>query len=88
MGSDPRVDVSFSDDRHGLLMAVTIKCLNFPSYPKIKGTDPPQFDYEKKPNFSKNIKNRFGDLTTEAITLHLRFPFAVVGCLYVMRNDL
>lgn len=79
-----RVDVSFSDDRHGLLLAVTIKCLNFPSYPKIPRTDPPQFDYTKKPNFSKNIKNRFGDLTTEAITLHLRFPFAVVGCLYVM----
>jgi hypothetical protein len=79
-----RVDVSFSDDRHGLLMAVTIKCLNFPSYPKVRGSDPPQFDYTKKPNFSKNIKNRFGDLTTEAITLHLRFPFAVVGCLYVM----
>lgn len=79
-----RVDVSFSDDRHGLMLAVTIKCLNFPSYPKMPQSDPPQFDYLKKPNFSKNIKNRFGDLTTEAITLHLRFPFAVVGCLYVM----
>ena len=79
-----RVDVSFSDDRHGLMLAVTIKCLNFPSYPKIPGSDPAQFDYSKTPNFSKNIKNRFGDLTTEAITLHLRFPFAVVGCLYVM----
>jgi hypothetical protein len=79
-----RVDVSFSDDRHGLMLAVTIKCLNFPSYPKISGSDPAQFDYSGIPNFSKNIKNRFGDLTTEAITLHLRFPFAVVGCLYVM----
>jgi hypothetical protein len=79
-----RVDVSFSDDRHGLLLAVTIKCLNFPNYPKIPKSDPAQFDYSKTPNFSKNIKNRFGDLTTEAITLHLRFPFAVVGCLYVM----
>lgn len=79
-----RVDVSFADDRHGLMLAVTIKSLNFPSFPKIKGTDPPQFDFTKRGTFSKNIKNRFGDLTTESITLHLRFPFAVVACLYVM----
>jgi hypothetical protein len=79
-----RVDVSFADDRHGLMLAVSIKTLNFPSFPRIKGTDPPQFDYSKKGKFSKNIKNRFGDLTTESITLHLRFPFAVVACLYAM----
>lgn len=79
-----RVDVSFSDDRHGLMLAVTIKTLNFPSFPRIKGSEPPQFDFSKKGKFSKNIKNRFGDLTTESITLHLRFPFAVVACLYVM----
>lgn len=76
--------VSFSDDRHGLMLAVTIKTLNFPSFPRIKGSEPPQFDFSKKGKFSKNIKNRFGDLTTESITLHLRFPFAVVACLYVM----
>lgn len=74
-----RVDVSFSDDRHGLMLAVTIKCLNFPSYPKIPKSDPPRFDYLKKPNFSKNIKNRFGDLTTggdhpaSAISVHGRW---------------
>lgn len=79
-----RVDVSFADDRHGLMLAVTIKTLNFPSFPRIRGTSPPQFDFSKRGKFSKNIKNRFGDLTTEAITLHLRFPFAVVACLYVM----
>lgn len=79
-----RVDVSFADDRHGLMLAVTIKTLNFPSFPRIKGSTPPQFDFTKKGKFSKNIKNRFGDLTTESITLHLRFPFAVVACLYVM----
>lgn len=78
-----RVDVSYSDDRHGLMLAVSIKTLNFASFPKLPKSEPPTFDCTK-PNFSKNIKNRFGDLTTEAITLHLRFPFAVVGCLYVM----
>jgi len=79
-----RVDVSFSDDRHGLLLAVTIKSLNFPSYPVLRDSDPPRADLTKVGNFSKNVKNRFGDLTTESITLHMRFPFAVVGCLYVM----
>lgn len=78
-----RVDVSYADDRHGLMLAVTIKTLNFPSFPKVKGSKT-EFDYTGKGNFSKNIKNRFGDLTTESITLHLRFPFAVVSCLYVM----
>lgn len=84
-----RVDVSYADERHGLLLAVTIKTLNFPSYPRIPGSDPPQFDFSKGGQFSKNIKNRFGDLTTESITLHLRFPFAVVACLYAMpeRSD-
>ena len=79
-----RVDVSFADERHGLMLAVTIKTLNFPSFPRIKGSNPPEFDFSTKGKFSKNIKNRFGDLTTESITLHLRFPFAVVACLFVM----
>ena len=79
-----RVDVSFADERHGLMLAVTIKTINFPSFPRIKGSQPPQFDFSKRSGFSKNIKNRFGDLTTESITLHLRFPFAVVACLFAM----
>lgn len=58
-----RVDVSYSDDQNGLLLAVSIKSINFPKY-------------------GKNLKNRFGDLLTEAITLHLRFPFSVVCMLF------
>lgn len=58
-----RVDVSYSDEQHGLLLAVSIKSI----------TAPP---------FSKNLKNRFGDLCTEAITLHMRFPYSVVFCLF------
>ncbi|HUX88628.1 MAG TPA: hypothetical protein VMW65_16615, partial [Chloroflexota bacterium] len=34
--------------------------------------------------FGKNLKNRFGDLCTEAITLHMRFPYAVVCALFAM----
>ena len=63
---------------------MSIKGINFPKFPKLRGVEPPQCDYSKPGNFSKNVKNRFGDLTTESITLHLRFPFAVVACLYAM----
>ena len=34
------------------------------------------------PPFGKNLKNRFGDLCTEAITLHMRFPYSVVCALF------
>jgi hypothetical protein len=58
-----KVDVSYSDDQNGLLLAISIKSINFPP-------------------FGKNLKNRFGDLLTEAITLHLRFPYSVVCMLF------
>lgn len=58
-----KVDVSFSDERHGLLLAVSIKSI-------------------VSPPFGKNLKNRFGDLCTEAITLHMRFPYSVIGMLF------
>jgi hypothetical protein len=32
--------------------------------------------------YGKNLKNRFADLCTEAITLHMRFPYAVVCALF------
>jgi hypothetical protein len=57
------VDVSYSDERHGLLLAVSIKTIT---------TSP----------YGKNLKNRFGDLCTEAITLHMRFPYSVVCALF------
>lgn len=58
-----KVDVSYSDEWHGLLLAVSIKSICFPEY-------------------GKNLKNRFADLCTEAITLHLRFPYSVVCALF------
>lgn len=60
-----KVDVSYSDEQHGLLLAVSIKSINFPP-------------------FGKNLKNRFADLCTEAITLHMRFPYSVVCGLFAM----
>lgn len=37
--------------------------------------------------FGKNLKNRFGDLCTEAITLHMRFPYAVVCALFAFPSE-
>ena len=66
--SSKRVDVSYADAKHGLMLAVSIKGINFPS-------------------FGKNLPNRFADLCTEAVNLHMRFPFAVMGLLFVMPED-
>ncbi|MBI3979648.1 MAG: hypothetical protein HY331_15820 [Chloroflexi bacterium] len=63
-----RVDVSYADERHGLLLAVSIKTICVRPY-------------------GKNLKNRFGDLCTEAITLHMRFPYSVVCALFAMPED-
>lgn len=60
-----RVDVSYSDDQHGLHLAVSIKSICFPPW-------------------GKNLKNRFSDMCTEAITLHMRFPYSVVCGLFAM----
>ena len=58
-----KVDVSYADEQHGLLLAVSVKSINVAP-------------------FGKNLKNRFSDLCTEAITLHLRFPYSVVCALF------
>lgn len=63
-----RVDVSFSDERHGLLLAISVKTICFRPY-------------------GKNLKNRFGDLCTEAITLHMRFPYSVVCAVFAMPGE-
>lgn len=63
-----KVDVSYSDEQHGLMLAVSIKSICFQP-------------------FGKNLKNRFGDLLTEAITLHLRFPYSVVCMLFAFPID-
>ncbi len=58
-----KVDVSYADEQHGLLLAVSIKTISYAP-------------------FWKNLKNRFADLCTEAITLHMRFPYSVVCALF------
>lgn len=73
-----RVDVSYSDDRHGLLFVVSIKSIASPSAVRNKRKE------VVGETWSKNLMNRFGDLCTEAITLQMRSPYSVVCCLVAM----
>jgi hypothetical protein len=60
-----KVDVSWSTDTSGLILALSVKSINFPD--------------ARTRNFQKNLTNRRGDMLYEAVTLHRRFPFAVIG---------
>lgn len=64
-----KVDVSFATETAGLVLGVSIKSISFPD-PRTK-------------NYSKNLTNRRGDLLAEATTLHQRFPYAVLGGLFL-----
>jgi hypothetical protein len=63
-----KVDVTWSTEESGLLMALSIKSINFKD--------------QKTKNYQKNLTNRRGDLLFESITLHRRFPYAVLVGLF------
>jgi hypothetical protein len=63
-----KVDVTWSTEEAGLLVAFSIKSINFKD--------------SKTKNFQKNLTNRRGDLLFESITLHRRFPYAVLVGLF------
>ena len=60
-----KVDVTWSTEESGLLLAISIKSINFRD--------------KRSKNFQKNLTNRRGDMLFEAVTLHRRFPYAVLG---------
>lgn len=62
-----RVDVTWSTEESGLILALSVKTILFR-------------DATSK-NFQKNLTNRRADLLNEAVTLHRRFPYAVLGAL-------
>ncbi|MGY2897176.1 hypothetical protein [Deinococcus sp. UYEF24] len=62
--SDKKIDISVSDEQHGLVVGGSVKTLNF--------------------SYSKNLKNRFGDLAGESVNMHLRFPYAVMFGIFAM----
>ena len=65
-----KVDVTWATEEAGLLLALSVKTINFR-------------DRASK-NFQKNLTNRRGDMLMEAVTLHRRFPYAVLGGLFFL----
>jgi hypothetical protein len=62
---DKKVDVTFATEEAGLLLAISIKSINFID--------------KKTKNYQKNLTNRRGDMLFEAVTLHRRFPYAILA---------
>ncbi|MEM6334020.1 MAG: hypothetical protein AAF823_11855 [Planctomycetota bacterium] len=65
-----KVDVTWSTEDGGLMLAFSVKTINFRD--------------KRSGNFQKNLTNRRGDLLFECITLHQRFPFAVLVGLFLL----
>lgn len=59
-----KVDVTWATEESGLLLGISIKTINF---------------RDSKGHFQKNLTNRRGDMLMEAVTLHRRFPYAVLA---------
>ena len=68
-----KVDVSWATEESGLLLAISVKTINFR-------------DLQSK-NFQKNLTNRRSDMLMEAVTLHRRFPFAVLAGLLILDHQ-
>jgi hypothetical protein len=68
-----KVDVTWATEESGLLLAISIKSINF----RDQGTR----------NFQKNLSNRRNDLLYEAVTLHRRFPYSVLGGFFFLDKD-
>ncbi len=60
-----KIDIAWSTAESGLLLGISLKCINFRD--------------ETTKNYQKNLTNRRGDLAVEAVTLHRRFPYAVLA---------
>lgn len=59
-----KVDVTWATEESGLLCAVSVKTINWRD--------------QKTKNYQKNLTNRRSDLLLESVTLHRRFPYAVL----------
>lgn len=63
-----KVDVTYATEESGLVLAISVKSINF-----VDGTTG---------NYQKNLTNRRGDMLFESVTLHRRFPYAVLVGLF------
>ncbi|WP_293785922.1 hypothetical protein [uncultured Aeromicrobium sp.] len=60
-----KVDVTWATEESGLILACSVKTILFKD--------------SRTRNYQKNLTNRRGDLLIEAVTLHRRFPYAVLA---------
>jgi len=65
-----KVDVTWATEESGLLLGISVKSINFRD--------------QRTGNFQKNLTNRRGDMLFEGVTLHRRFPYAVLGGLFFL----
>lgn len=65
-----KVDITWATEESGLLLGISVKTINFRD--------------SKTHNFQKNLINRRGDMLMEAVTLHRRFPYAVLAGLLIL----
>lgn len=65
-----KVDVTWATEDAGLLLGISIKTINFRD--------------NRTLNFQKNLTNRRSDMLFEAVTLHRRFPYAVLAGLFFL----
>ncbi len=68
-----KVDVTWATEESGLMLAFSIKCINFRD--------------RRTRNFQKNFTNRRGDMLFEAVTLHRRFPYSTLVGLFVFDRE-
>lgn len=68
-----KVDVSWATEESGLLFGGSVKTINWR-------------DGNSK-NFQKNLTNRRGEMLFESVTLHRRFPFAVLAGFMFLDKD-
>ena len=66
----PRQDITFATAESSLLLTYGIETINWRD--KRSGT------------FQKNLTNRRGDLLLESVTLHRRFPYAVLNGFFIL----
>lgn len=60
-----KVDVTWATEESGLILAISVKTIMYRD--------------GKTQQYQKNLTNRRGDLLVEAVTLHRRFPYAVLA---------
>lgn len=65
-----KVDITWATEEAGLLLAISIKSINFKD--------------SRTGNYQKNLVNRRGDMLMEAVTLHRRFPYAVLAAFFFL----